>query len=155
MMRGFTLIELLVTVAIVALLASIALPLSELAVQRTREQELRLALREIRGGIDAYRKAWDEGHVQRGAGDSGYPKSLELLVEGVTDFKSPARSKMYFLRRLPRDPMAGDATVAPARSWGKRAYASPPNDPRDGEDVYDVFSLSPDKGLNGVPYREW
>jgi general secretion pathway protein G len=155
MMRGFTLIELLVTVAIVALLASVALPMSELAVQRTREQELRFALREIRGGIDAYKKAWDEGRVQKNVGDSGYPKTLESLVEGVTDAKSPARSKMFFLRRLPSDPMAADGAASPARTWGKRAYASPPDDPREGEDIYDVYSLSTTRGLNGVPYREW
>ena len=101
---GFTLIELLITVAIVGLLASVALPLTELAVQRSKEQELRIALREIRSGIDAYKKAWDEGHIQKSLDDSGYPKKLEVLAEGVEDFKSPKRVKMYFLRRVPRDP---------------------------------------------------
>ncbi len=153
--RGFTLIELLITVAIVGLLASIALPMTELAVQRGKEQELRVALREIRTGIDAYKKAWDEGHIQKSLDDSGYPKKLDVLVEGVEDFKNPKRTKMYFLRRVPRDPMQRDTSTEPAETWGKRTYKSPPNEPAEGDDVYDVYSLSKGVGLNGVAYREW
>ena len=152
---GFTLIELLITVAIVGLLASVALPLTELAVQRSKEQELRIALREIRTGIDAYKKAWDEGRIQKSLDDSGYPKKLEVLVEGVEDFKNPKRVKMYFLRRVPRDPMMRDTRSAAAETWGKRAYKSPPDEPQEGDDVYDVYSLSTGVGLNNVPYREW
>lgn len=153
--RGFTLIELIITVAIVALLATVALPMTELAVQRSKEQELRVALRDIRTGIDAYKKAWDEGHIQKTVDDSGYPKKLEDLVEGVEDFKSAKRSKMYFLRRIPRDPMFRDTTTSAADTWGKRSYKSPPIEPQEGEDVFDVYSLSPGKGMNGVAYREW
>jgi len=153
--NGFTLIELIITVVIVGLLASIALPMAELAVQRSKEQELRIALREIRTGIDAYKKAWDGGHIQKSLDDSGYPKNLEVLVEGVEDFKSPKRVKMYFLRRIPRDPMAKDTRSDAAETWGKRAYKSPPDDPQEGDDVYDVYSLSTGAGLNGVAYREW
>ena len=153
--RGFTLIELLVTVAIVGLLATIALPMTELAVQRSKEQDLRVALREIRTGIDAYKKAWDEGHIQKGLDESGYPKSLDVLVEGVEDFKNPKRAKIYFLRRIPRDPFAKDTVSAAADTWGKRSYKSPPDDPQEGDDVYDVYTLSHGVGLNGIPYREW
>jgi len=153
--RGFTLIELLVTVAIVGLLATIALPMTELAVQRAREQELRHDLREIRTAIDAYKKMWDEGRIQKGVDESGYPKSLEVLVNGVEDFKSPTRSKLYFLRRIPRDPFSKDTTSPAADTWGKRSYKSPPDDPQEGDDVYDVYTLSQGVGLNGVPYREW
>jgi general secretion pathway protein G len=153
--RGFTLIELVITVAIVALLASVALPVSELAVQRTKEQELRRTLRQIREAIDAYKQASDEGRIRKSVGDSGYPKKLEELAEGVEDQKSPKKEKIYFLRRIPRDPFNADSTLSAAATWGKRSYASPPDDPKEGEDVFDVFSLAQGKGINGQPYRDW
>jgi len=153
--RGFTLIELVITVAIVALLASVALPVSELAVQRTKEQELRRTLRQIRDAIDMYKQASDEGRIRKSIGDSGYPKKLEDLAEGVDDQKSPKKAMIYFLRRVPRDPFNADPTLSAAGTWGKRSYASPPDDPKEGDDVFDVFSLAQGKGINGQPYRDW
>ena len=151
---GFTLIELVIAVAIVAILASAALPLNELVVQRAKEQDLRRALREIRTAIDAYKQASDEGRVLKRVGESGYPKKLEDLVEGVEDQLNPKKQRIYFLRRIPRDPFAPE-TLAAAETWGKRSYASPPEEPRDGDDVFDVFSLSTATGINGRPYKEW
>ena len=153
--QGFTLIELVITVAIVALLASVALPVSELAVQRTKEQELRRTLRQIRDAIDMYKQASDEGRIRKSIGDSGYPKKLEDLAEGVDDQKSPKKEKIYFLRRVPRDPFNADPTLSAAATWGKRSYASPPDDPKEGDDVFDVFSIAQGKGINGQPYRDW
>ena len=153
--RGFTLIEMLAALAIVALLASLALPLAELSVQRAREQELRQALRALRGAIDAYKQAADENRIARKADESGYPPSLEALVEGVRDAKDPKGAKLYLLRRIPRDPFAPQPEVPSAHSWGLRSYASPPEDPQPGKDVFDVHSLSDGAGLNGVPYRQW
>lgn len=152
---GFTLVELLVTVAIVGVLAGIALPLSELAVTRSKEAELRRALRDLRGAIDAYKRASDEGRIARDAGSSGYPPSLEVLVQGVPDRASKHGGRIYFVRRLPRDPFAEDDGLSAAGTWGVRSYASPPDAPRPGDDVYDVYSRSPRTGLNGRRYREW
>lgn len=152
--HGFTLIELLVTVVIVAILASVALPLSELTQQRAKERELRQYLREIRTAIDAYKQSVDEGHIAKSLNQSGYPPRLSVLVDGVLDAKSPDSRKIYFLRRVPKDPFAEEA-VDPESSWGKRSYDSAPDAPHEGHDVYDVYSLSDRTGLNGVPYREW
>ena len=153
-LRGFTLVELVVTVAIVGVLATVTLPLAQLTVQRHKEQELRVALRQIRDALDAYKKAADEGRVLRRADETGYPRTLQVLVAGVEDAKRLDRRKIYFLRRLPRDPFA-DPAADPAQSWGKRSYASPPDAPTEGADIYDVYSLAAGTGLNGIPYRSW
>lgn len=153
--QGFTIVELLMTIVIISILASAAFPMAELAIQRNKEQDLRRALREIRSALDAYKQAGDEGRIARKAGDSGYPRTLEALVDGVTDAKNPSGAKIYFLRRIPRDPFYADASAPPAGTWGKRSYASSADDPKEGDDVYDVYSLAPGAGLNDVPYREW
>jgi general secretion pathway protein G len=152
--NGFSLIELLVVVAIMAVLASIGMPLAELAQQRTKEEELRRSLREIRDALDAYKRLVDVGSIQRAADGSGYPPSLEVLTGGVTDAKSPTGAKLYLLRKLARDPFA-PADVPAALTWSLRSYASPPDDPKPGKDVFDVHSMSSGIGLNGIAYRNW
>lgn len=153
--RGFTLVEVLVTLAIVAVLATMVLPLAELSVKRVKEQDLRRNLREIRIAIDAYKQAADEGRINKAPGESGYPKSLEILTEGAEDLKSPNKTRIYFLRRIPHDPFATDTAQSAADTWGKRSYASPPDDPKEGDDVFDVYTFNQDTGINGIPYREW
>jgi general secretion pathway protein G len=152
---GFTLIELVVTVALVGILAMVAVPLGELSVQRLREGELRTSLRQIREALDAYKRASDSGQVARRADGTGYPRSLDDLVLGVVDAKSVVNSKIYFLRRLPRDPFYDDPRAPAAATWGKRSYASSPDMPMEGEDVFDVYSRSERIGLNGIALREW
>lgn len=152
--HAFTLVELMVTVAVVGLLASVALPVAQVSMQRAKEHELRSSLRDIRGALDAYKLAFDEGRIRARAGDSGFPPSLEVLVEGVEDQRSPEHVKIYFLRRVPRDPFA-DASLPAATGWGKRSYDSTPEAPREGADVFDIYSLAPGMGLNGVAYRQW
>ena len=154
--RGFTIIELVVTVAIVALLATAVIPSAQLVYQREREAELRDSLRTIRTAIDAYRKAVDQGHIKKEIDKSGYPPDLQTLVDGVDDARSAKEgTRLYFLRRVPRDPFWPDPTAAAADTWGLRSYASSADDPQPGDDVFDVYSRSSLTGLNGVPYREW
>jgi len=152
---GFTLIELLIVVAITAILVAGLVPLGELTNQRAKEQDLRAALRDIRTAIDTYKQAIDEGRVAKKADESGYPPSLGVLVTGVANEKDPEKHKIYFLRRIPRDPFFADAEAPAEKTWGLRSYESPPEDPREGKDVYDVYSLSTGKGLNGIPYKQW
>jgi general secretion pathway protein G len=153
--RGFSLIELLAAAAILGVLASVAVPVVETTMRRQKEQELRVALRDIRQAIDAYRRAALDQRIETTIGDSGYPPSLTELVAGVVDKKSTTGAPLYFLRRIPRDPFATPATLSPIETWGKRSFQSPPENPVEGADVFDVYSRSPAKGLNGVPYAEW
>lgn len=152
---GFTLIEMMVTLAIIAVLATLVVPMAQISVQRSKEQELRLALREIRNAIDAYKRASDEGRLPRDSNSNGYPATLQVLVDGVADDKHPKRQKIRFLRRLPRDPMFPDASIDAEKTWGLRSYSSEAGDPKEGSDIYDIYSRSPLPGLNSVPYRVW
>jgi general secretion pathway protein G len=153
---GFTLIEMLATVAIVGLLASVTLPLAEVSVRRVKEQELRIALREIRAALDGHKQAVEEGRIANAMQESGYPASLQVLVDGVPDAGSPDRKKrIHFLRRIPRDPFFTDPGRSAEESWGKRSYASPDYAPEEGADVFDVYSRASGVGLNGIPYGRW
>ena len=152
---GFTLIEMIVTVALVAIIASVATPFVKMHEQREKERELKHALREIRTAIDVYKQADDEGRIARSLDSTGYPRSLDELAAGATDKRDPKGRKIFFLRRVPRDPMNPTLSGSAEDSWGKRSYSSEADDPREDGDVYDVFSLSERKGTNGVPYRKW
>jgi general secretion pathway protein G len=153
--RGFTLIELVITLAIIGLLTTAAMPLAQLVAKREKEAELRTALRDIRTALDAYRTAAQGGHIKQELGATGYPPDLKSLYAGVEDQMSEKKINLYFLRRIPRDPFFPDGAVPAEETWGLRSYQSPPEDPQPGDDVFDVYSLSSARGLNGVPYHDW
>jgi len=154
--RGFTLVEMVVCVAIVAVLAAAAHPMVELASRRAKETELRQALRSLRTAIDAYKQASDEGRIAKAADASGYPPTLAALVDGVprAGAATDDARRVYFLRRLPRDPFA-DASLPAAQTWALRAYDSPPDAPRAGRDVFDVASRSQRRALDGTRIDQW
>jgi general secretion pathway protein G len=153
---GFTLVELVAALAILAVLASVAVAPLRMERQRMQERELRAALREIRDALDAHKRLVDEGRIApAGPGGSGYPASLDVLARGLADVSRPDGARIYLLRRVPRDPFEPDASIPPARTWGLRSYASSPERPQPGADVFDVHSKSAGIGLNGAPYREW
>lgn len=153
--RGFTLLELVIALAILALLVTMAAPVVQLQIQRQKETELRAALRDIRNAIDAYKRAADSGRIAKAADASGYPARLEVLVDGVSDLRDPKARPLHFLRRIPRDPLLSDASLSAVQTWGQRSSRSPPSEPAAGDDVFDIFSLSSRKAINGTPYREW
>ena len=146
---GVTLIELMVTMAILSILATGILPLSKITYTRTKEIELRQKLRIVRNALDEYKKFVDEGKISKDAVSSGYPKNLEVLVEG-TILQGPVPFKIKFLRRIPKDPMSDDG------EWGLRSYSDEPDSTIWGEqDVYDIYSKSEKQALNGSYYKDW
>lgn len=153
--RGFTFIELMVTLAIIAILALVVIPMAEVRVQRDKERALAMALAELRGAIDQYKRASDAGQIAKDRSGSGYPRRLEDLVSGATDATSLVPRKLYFLRRIPRDPFCEDEQLDASACWFKRSYSSPPDAPAEGEDVFDVSTRSERVALNGVRLKEW
>lgn len=152
---GFTLIELLVSLVLLALIVTSAAPMMQLSAKRNKEQELKKALWQIRDAIDAYKQATDDGLIKKSLGQSGYPPSLRQLYEGVENIQDPKKRKIYFLRRIPKDPFATDMSLSAEETWGKRSYISSFDEPEAGDDIYDVYSLSNETGINQQPYREW
>lgn len=154
--RGFTLIEVMVALTLLALLASVALPLNELVARRARESELQRDLIALRSAIDSYKRAADAGHIEKSAEQSGYPPNLRVLVDGVEDKSDPNSKKIYFLRRLPADPMCEHCDGKPPEdTWATRSYASSPDSFTSGDDVYDIRSTSKKEGIDGIPYDKW
>lgn len=160
-LRGFTFIELVITLALVGLISVMALPLAEVTATRMKEAELRQALRILRGGLDSYKAATDNGSLKRELGASGYPPSLEVLTQSLELAAKPdasgtlASQRIVILRQLPRDPFSTDPTLAPEQTWNTRAYASRADDPQPGDDVFDVSSKSSAIALDGTPYASW
>ena len=150
---GYSFIELLVVTTIVLILASAVQPLAKVTIQRQRESELRRALRDMRDAIDKFKDAADQGMIpttELKAGSEGYPPTLEILVEGVSVANDASGRKLKLLRRIPIDPMTGEA------EWGLRAYQDKPDTTTwGGQNVFDVRSLSGGTGLDGSKYKDW
>jgi general secretion pathway protein G len=150
---GYSFIELLMVAAIVLVLASAVLPLAKVGVQRQKEVELRRALREMRTAIDRYKDAADLQQISNleiEPDDMGYPPDLETLVKGVTKAGDAAQGKLRFLRRIPKDPLTGDA------EWGMRSYQDRPDSTSwGGQNIFDVYSKAGGTGLDGTAYSEW
>jgi general secretion pathway protein G len=151
--RGFTFVELVVVTTILLILASTAIPMARVVTQRRKEAELRQALREMRTAIDRFKDAVDQGLIATSeveAGHEGYPPDLDVLVEGVSVVGDASDRELRFLRRVPVDPMTGEA------EWGLRSYLDEP-DARSwgGDSVFDVRSLSQGTALDGSQYRDW
>jgi general secretion pathway protein G len=151
--RGMTFVELLVVTVILLVLASAAMPLTRVTIQRQKEVELRRVLREMRTAIDRYKDAVDQGGIpatEVRAGSEGYPPSLAALVEGVPMAGDAAGKKLKLLRRIPIDPITGEA------EWGMRSYQDRPDSTTwGGQNVYDVYSKSEGTALDGTKYKDW
>jgi general secretion pathway protein G len=153
--RGFTLVEILVTAAILGILAGAAIPLAQNSIKREKEVELARSLRLIREALDGYKRLADEKKIKTEPGSDGYPPDLQTLVDGMevsggAEEGSGEKRILKFLRRIPKDPLTNSL------DWGLRSSQdSPQADSWGGENVYDVYSKSRAKALDGSKYREW
>jgi len=149
--KGFTLVELIIVSIIIVVLASVAIPLAETAVKREREIELRRSLRLIRTALDDYQSFVTENNIPFTEKTYAYPEKLEMLVEGITYKDKENNTKIKkFLRRIPPDPMN------PSGEWGLRSYQDKPDKSSwGGQNVWDVYSLSERRALDGTYYNEW
>lgn len=151
---GFSLVELIVAFTILLILTTMAVPAARFQVRRQQETELRQDLREMRTAIDKYKDMADLGKIKLENDTYGYPKTLQVLVDGVPETnkisKAGESGKIKFLRRIPTDPMTG------TKEWGMRSMQdSPDSSSWGGQDVFDVFTKSTGKGSDGTPYSEW
>ena len=165
---GVTLIELLVTLVIMFILASVALPIAKVSIKRSQELELRHTLRTVRTAIDTFQQDWGrDGTVRTGklcvenvtscqesTGVTGYPKTLDTLLKvELTGEKAQLGEQSdikRYLRTIPIDPMTE------TKEWGLRCYQDEPDESRwCGEDVFDIYTTSDKKAIDGTPYREW
>lgn len=153
--RGFTLIEMMITLTLLSILVAASTPLVRHYHQLRQEEELRESLRAIRSAIDHYLQASIEGRIEKKIDESGYPPNLKALSEGVADAKNPNGKMIYFLRRIPRDPLCDCANRADEETWRLRSSTQERGDFSGGKDIYDISSSASGSGLNGIPYAQW
>jgi general secretion pathway protein G len=147
--HGFTIVELAVVCAMIAILTAMVVPVAKYTLKRQDEIELHYQLRLMRDAIDKYKQFSDLGLIPMQLGSEGYPKDLTTLVEGVT-LVGQLDKKQKFLRRVPIDPMTKKA------EWGMRSFQDDPDTIAwGGQNVYDVFSLSDGRAIDGTRYKDW
>jgi len=150
---GFSFIEIIIVTAIMAVLASAALPIARVSMRRAKEAECRRNLREMRAAIDQF-KAWADSNLLAASeipfGSEGYPPSLEVLVDGVLLANDASGRKKKFLRRIPLDPLTNST------DWGKRSYQDQPDSKVwGGQNVFDVYTKAEGTALDGTKYKDW
>ncbi|MCG3191635.1 MAG: hypothetical protein DIJKHBIC_00863 [Thermoanaerobaculia bacterium] len=147
--RGYSMVELVVVMVVILVLSAMIVPIAKFSIRRQQEAELKEALRTLRNAIDDYKRLSDQGLIPIDLGTEGYPKELDVLVEGV-ELVGQVKKKKRFLRRIPKDPMTGEA------EWGLRSYQDEPDSTSWGrQNVYDVYSLSDGTALDKSKYRDW
>jgi|SRR5688572_246744 general secretion pathway protein G len=151
--HGFTFLEVIIVTAILMILASTIMPMTQVSSQRQREVELRRSLREMRTAIDKFKDAVDAGQIpstELEPGSENYPPDLETLVNGVSAANDATGRKLKFLRKIPIDPMTNST------EWGKRAYQDRPDSQSwGGKNVYDVYTTYQGTALDGTKYKDW
>ena len=146
---GLTLIELILACSILVILASAALPVARYSIVRSKELELRRDLREMKDAVDRYKDLADRNLIRVEVGSEGYPPDLETLVKGV-QVGANADKKIRFLRKVPVDPMTGQA------DWGLRCVSDDSDSTNwCGKNVFDIYSKSQGTALDGTKYSDW
>jgi len=147
--RGYSLIELAIVCSLILILTAMIVPVTRFQMQRQKEAELKMALRQMREAIDEFKRMSDQGLIAVELDTEGYPKTLEKLRDGV-EIVGQIKKKKKFLRKIPVDPMTGKA------EWGVRSYQDEPDSTSWGrQNVYDVYSLSDGVGLDKTKFKDW
>lgn len=159
--RGLSFIELIITVVILSVLGMLVLPLTQMTAKRVKELRLRQNLREIRTAIDKYKDDKDFLLKQGKApptniNDTGYPKTLDVLLMGEPDPTDPTGKRIKkYLRIIPRDPFNSYKESDPEKMWHLGCNKDKRGDDWCKDDVFDVYSLSDETAIDGTIYKDW
>jgi general secretion pathway protein G len=153
---GFSVAELITVVAIVAILASVAMPLANFGIRRQKEIELHDRLRKITEAIDrfhelALEKPPSAASLKEPVSlDQGpWPKDLESLTKPIA--LQSGQSVRLLRERDLIDPMTGKA------EWNTLSSDDDADSQSSmGKNVYEIHSKSTALALDGkTHYNEW